>query len=98
VATPALDVQTEDPDLGCALADLATACAVMAEAGAGGREPTAASADEAEAPPPPSPPPSRVGRIFRSTAEAVAIEPTQSQPSLPEPVPSDRAAVGDEAS
>jgi hypothetical protein len=31
VATPEVDVQTEDPDLGCALADLATTCAVLAE-------------------------------------------------------------------
>jgi hypothetical protein len=33
VATPPVDVQTEEPELGCALADLATACAVMAEPG-----------------------------------------------------------------
>ena len=93
VATPSLDVQTEDPDLGCALADLATACAVMAEASAGQREPTAAGAEEAEA----MPPPPRVGRIFRSTAEVLAIEPSPSEPSLPEPVTSDRPALGDEA-
>lgn len=33
VAAPPVDVQTEEPELGCALADLATACAVMAEPG-----------------------------------------------------------------
>ena len=92
VATPAVDVQTEDPDLGCALAEMATACAVMAEAGAGQREPTAA-VDESEA----LPPTPRVGKIFRSTAEAVPIEPSESKPSLPEPVTSDRPTLGNDA-
>jgi hypothetical protein len=92
VATPPLDVQTEDPDLGCALADLATACAVMADAGAGQRE-VAPTDDDAE----PQSPTSRASRTSRATTEALAIEPSPSAPSLPEPITPERPTLGDEA-
>jgi len=92
IATPSLDVQTEDPDLGCALADLATACAVMADAGAGQRE-VASTDDEAEAQAPTSRPPG----ASRTTTEALAIEPSPSAPSLPEPLASDRPTLSNEA-
>lgn len=50
LATPPLDVQTEDPTLGRALADLATACSMMAEP-SGQREPsTAEDGDRPAAP------------------------------------------------
>lgn len=91
IATPALDVQTEDPDLGCALADLATACAVMAEASAGQREAPATTDD---ATPVPATPPSLV---LRAATEALPIEPSPSEPSLAEPVIPDRLPRGDEA-
>jgi hypothetical protein len=93
VATPVLDVQTEDPDLGCALADLATACAVMAEANAGHREGAPSTDDEAVSPSasPPAP------RTSRQATEALAIEPGPSTPSLPEPVILDRPKPRDEA-
>ena len=88
VAKPALDVQTEDPDLGCALADLATACAVMADAGAGQREVATPDADEVQSPRP---------RAARPATEALAIEPSPSAPRLPEPVTPERRVLIDEA-
>jgi hypothetical protein len=91
IATPSLDVQTEDPDLGCALADLATACAVMAEAGAGHRE-VASTADETEAPSSPAP----ASPASRATTEALAIEPLPALPSVAEPIAAERSARGDE--
>jgi hypothetical protein len=93
VATPPLDVQTEDPDLGCALADLATACAVMAEAGSGQREGAPATAEETETP---STTP-RPSRAARPATEALAIEAGPSAPSLPEPITPDRPTISDEA-
>jgi hypothetical protein len=89
VATPALDVQTEDPDLGRALADMATACAMMAEANTGQRDgaPTVAEQPAAEAPSPSTPAP----HSPQSALEALGIEPGASAPSLPEPVTVDRA-------
>ena len=90
VAAPALDVQTEDPDLGCALADLATACAVMAEATAGLREGASSAADEAPSPTP------RPLRAPRPATEALAIEPSSSAPPPTEPITSDRPALNDE--
>lgn len=72
VAEPPIDVQTEDRDLGCALADLATACSVMAEP-AGRRDSTLA---EEDAPPAP-------GTSDSSTTRgAIAIG-----PDVPEPEP-----------
>jgi hypothetical protein len=51
LATPPLDVQTEDPILGRALADLATACSVMAEP-VGQREANAPADRDGPAPSP----------------------------------------------
>jgi hypothetical protein len=93
VATPPLDVQTEDPDLGCALADLATACAVMSEAGADQRDGAPPSAEENQS----SPPTARARRASRPATEALAIDPSPSASSLPEPIASDRPTFGDEA-
>jgi hypothetical protein len=82
VATPALDVQTEDPELGCALADLATACAVMVEP-AGQREVVASDDDE---PGSSAPPESAVARA------AIAIGLDFPEPEPTEPAGSDRLA------
>jgi hypothetical protein len=89
IATPVLDVQTEDPDLGCALADMATACAMMADAntGQGDAAPTAAEQPAADAPSRRTPAP----HSPQSALEALGIEPGASAPSLPEPVAVDLA-------
>jgi hypothetical protein len=86
VARPTFDVQTEDPDLGCALADLATACAVMTGAGGGPRDPAASEPDEkpTAAPKPEAP-----------QTEALAIDTTGQRPGAPAsgtPMPGERAS------
>lgn len=95
VANPVLDVQTEDPDLGCALADMATACAMMADASTGQRDGSDAPAEQpaAEAPAPSLSTPAP--HSPQSALEALGIEPEVSAPSLPEAVT--RAASRHEA-
>jgi hypothetical protein len=79
LAVPAFDVQTEEPILGRALADLATACSVMAEP-VGQREASSAANRDGQAAP-------RVARA--STPIRDAVGPGQ---SVPEPEPD--ATVG----
>jgi hypothetical protein len=85
LGTPSLDVQTEDPALGRALADLATACSVMAEP-TGQREPSTAGDGDRPASAPRLARASTPMRDAMGPGQPVAEEPVAEQPEAePEP-------------